>query len=356
MKKALSIALILSMVIIVFAGCAPDSPPASSGQTSSGASSQPAPSKEEPSKVYTLQIGHAQPETNPRHISLLAFKEMVEDKTNGGIIVEIFPAGQLGNEKEMVEAVKMGTLQGMRGGHFEYLQKALIFTLPFLCENAKQVEALMNSDFALEICEPAKEHDLIVLGIGDAGGFRHFSNNVRQIKKPEDLAGLKMRIPGMDTVDRTFKALGATTVNVPYADLYMALKTGVADGQENPAVNVEGMKFYEVQKYFTMVSYQFHPDPFWVNLDWFNSLPEDYQQILYECTKESMKVNNKAIAENEAAAIAVIENNAEVYYPTPEEIQAFRDAVEVVYDQYLEEGLITQEELDTMRRIVAEAK
>jgi TRAP-type C4-dicarboxylate transport system substrate-binding protein len=203
---------------------------------------------------------------------------------------------------------------------------------------------------------PQKEHDLIVLGIGDAGGFRHFSNNVRQIKKPEDLAGLKMRIPGMDTVDRTFKALGATTVNVPYADLYMALKTGVADGQENPAVNVEGMKFYEVQKYFTMVSYQFHPDPFWVNLDWFNSLPEDYQQILYECTKESMKVNNKAIAENEAAAIAVIENNAEVYYPTPEEIQAFRDAVEVVYDQYLEEGLITQEELDTMRRIVAEAK
>lgn len=182
MKKALSIALILSMVIIVFAGCAPDSPPASSGQTSSGASSQPAPSKEEPSKVYTLQIGHAQPETNPRHISLLAFKEMVEDKTNGGIIVEIFPAGQLGNEKEMVEAVKMGTLQGMRGGHFEYLQKALIFTLPFLCENAKQVEALMNSDFALEICEPAKEHGLIVLGIGDAGGFRHFSNNVRQIK------------------------------------------------------------------------------------------------------------------------------------------------------------------------------
>ena len=123
MKKALSIALILSMVIIVFAGCAPDSPPAASGQTSSGASSQPAPSKEEPSKVYTLQIGHAQPETNPRHISLLAFKEMVEDKTNGGIIVEIFPAGQLGNEEEMVEADEKCTIQGMRGGQDENLKK-----------------------------------------------------------------------------------------------------------------------------------------------------------------------------------------------------------------------------------------
>lgn len=356
MKKALILVFILCLVAVTFAGCAPATPSATSGQTSSGTSSETANSEEKPSTVYTLQIGHAQPETNPRHISLLAFKEMVEERTNGGIIVEIFPAGQLGNEKEMIEAAKMGTLQGMRGGHFEYLQKCLIFTLPFLCENAKQVEALMNSDFALEISEPVKEHGLIVLGMGDAGGFRHFSNNVRPIKKPEDLVGLKMRIPGMDTVDRTFKALGATTVNVPYADLYMSLKTGVCDGQENPAVNVEGMKFYEVQKYFTMVSYQFHPDPFWVNLDWFNSLPGDYQQILYDCTKESMTINNETIAKNEAAAIAVIENNAEVYYPTPEEIEAFKKAVEPVYDQYLAEGLITQEELDTMRRIVANAK
>ncbi len=79
-----------------------------------------------------------------------------------------------------------------------------------------------------------------------------------------------MRTNGMKTIDMTFQAMGATTTTIPYSDLYMGLKTGVADGQENPWVNVEGMKFYEVQKYFTEVNYQFHPDPFYVNAAWWN--------------------------------------------------------------------------------------
>jgi C4-dicarboxylate-binding protein DctP len=176
------------------------------------------------------------------------------------------------------------------------------------------------------------------------------------IKKPSDLVGLKMRTNGMDTIDRTFKALGASTVSVPYADLYMGLKTGVADGQENPWVNVAGMKFYEVQKYFTEISYQFHPDPFYVNLDWYKALPDNYKKILQDVTDESMKVNNQAIADNQAAALATIKANAQVYKLTPEERQAFKDAVEVVYKDYVAQGKLTQAELDTMRAIVAGKK
>lgn len=373
MKKVITFMLVLCMAGTMLVGCGGTKPaetasaaPANEADKSSKASepTETEQSKEaeelaetqKPDAVYTLQIAHAQPETNPRHISLLAFKEMVEKKTNGGVMVELFPAGQLGTEKEMLESVKMGTLQGFRGGQFDFLPKLLIFSLPFLCENAKQVEALCNSEFALSVCEDAKKDNTLILGLGDAGGFRHFSNNVKPIKKPADLVGLKMRTNGMDTIDRTFKALGATTVSVPYADLYMALKTGVADGQENPAVNVEGMKFYEVQKYFTMVSYQFHPDPFYVNLQWFESLPAEYQDILRECTVEMMKVNNQAIADNEAKAIKVIEDNAEVYYPAAEELKAFKEGVKPVYDQYVAEGKLSQEELDTMLKIVSDAK
>ena len=306
--------------------------------------------------VHTMRIGHAQPENNPRHISLLAFKEMVEEKTNGGIFVEIFPVGQLGTEKEMLEAVMMGTLQGFRGGQFDFLPKLLIFSLPFLVENSTQIDALLNSDFALELCEPSQADNTLILGMGDAGGFRQFSNNVRPIKSPADLVGLKMRTNGMDTMDRTFRALGATTVVIPYGELYMALRTGVADGQENPAVNVEGMKFYEVQRYFTAVNYQFHPDPFYVNLTWFNGLPAEYQQILKECTPEMMRINNQAIADNQDAAFKVIAEHAELYHLTEAELQAFKDAAQVVYDDYVAEGKLTQAELDKMRQIVADAK
>lgn len=304
-------------------------------------------------KVYTMQIAHAQPTTNPRHISLEAFKKIVEQKTNGGIKVELFPAGQLGTEKEMLEQTCSNVIQGFRGGQFDFLPKLLVFSLPFLCENADEVNRLMSSDLAKQITAGSQKDGAIILGLGDAGGFRQFSNNVRMIKKPSDLVGLKMRTNGMDTIDRTFKALGASTVSVPYSDLYMGLKTGVADGQENPWVNVQGMKFYEVQKYFTEINYQFHPDPFYVNLEWYNSLPPAYQTILQECTVEMMKVNNQAIADNQSASLDIIRSNSEVYKLTETERNAFKKAVEIVYDDYLAKGLITQQELDSMRKIVA---
>lgn len=304
-------------------------------------------------KVYTMQIGHAQPVDNPRHVSLEAFKKIVEEKTNGGIKVEIYPAGQLGTEKEMLEQTCSGVIQGFRGGQFDFLPKLLIFSLPFLTENSDEITRLMSSDFAKDVCKDSQKDGAIILGLGDAGGYRQFSNNKHPITKPDDLKGLKMRTNGMDTIDKTFKALGASTVSVPYNDLYMALKTGVADGQENPWVNVTGMKFYEVQKYFTAINYQFHPDPFYVNLEWFNSLPADYQQIVRDATDEMFKINNQNIADMQNSALETIKQNAEVYELTPEERDEFKKAVQVVYDQYLAEGRLTQEELDTMRAIVA---
>ena len=166
-----------------------------------------------------------------------------------------------------------------------------------------------------------------------------------------------MRTNGMNTIDKTFLALGATTTTIPYSDLYMGLKTAVADGQENPWVNVEGMKFYEVQKYFTEVNYQFHPDPFYVNAAWWNSLPAEYQEIITECATEMGTYNDQLIDENqEKAKQVVIDAGCEVYVPTEEELKAFQDAVQVVYDQCIEEGILTAEELKEMQDIVANAK
>ena len=305
---------------------------------------------------YTLKIGHAQGEGHVRHLSLLEFEKMVEEKTSGDVQVELFPNGALGTEKEMLEMVTLGTLEGMRGGQLDFLPELYIFTLPFLTENQAQASALLSSDIAQKITEASVKDNMLILGLGNAGGFRHFSNNVRLIKTPADMVGLKMRTPtGYDTIDRTFKALGASTVAIPYAELYMALKTGVVDGQENPATNVESMKFYEVQKYFTMVGYQFHPDPFYVNLDWFNALPEAHQQVLRDSAKEMMMFNDESIAAAEAKALEVISANAEVYYPTPEELQLFKDAVQVVYTEYVAEGKVSQENLDAMMEIIHNA-
>jgi len=307
---------------------------------------------------FTMMVGHAQPEGNPRFVSMEKFAEDVAAKTNGHVTVEVFGNGQLGTEKEMLEQVVAGTVQGMRGGQFDFSPRLLMFTLPFLAQNRAQVTALLQSDLAKKVCAEAEaETGTVIINLCDAGGWRQFSNSKHPITKPEDLKGLKMRTNGMNTIDKTFVALGATTTTIPYSDLYMGLKTGVADGQENPWVNVEGMKFYEVQQYFTEVNYQFHPDPFYVNAAWWNGLPQEYRDIISQCAADMGTYNDQLIDENqEAAKQVVIDAGCEVYEPSEEELKAFQDAVQVVYDQCVEEGIMTAEELKEMQDIVANTK
>ena len=307
---------------------------------------------------FTMTIGHAQPAGNPRYISLEKFAKDVAEKTNSNVTVEVFGEGQLGTEKEMLEQVVAGTIQGMRGGQYDFSPRLLMFTLPFLTNTRQEITALLNSDLAKKVsAEAEKTTGTVMINLCDAGGYRQFSNNKRPIKTPADLSGLKMRTNGMKTIDLTFQAMGATTTTVPYADLYMALKTSVADGQENPWVNVQGMKFYEVQKYFTVVNYQFHPDPFYVNAAWWNSLPKEYQDTIMACAKEMGEYNDKLIDDNSNVALDVIKNyGCEVYIPTADELKAFQEASKPVYDQCVKEGILTQEELEEILKIVQGAK
>ena len=307
---------------------------------------------------FEMIVGHAQPEGNPRYVSLEKFAADVAEKTNGHVTVSVFGNGQLGTEKEMLEQVVQGVTQGMRGGQFDFSPRLLMFTAPFLTNTRAEVTALLQSDLAKKVCAEAEETPgTVILNLCDAGGYRQFSNNKLPLTKPEDLQGLKMRTNGMKTIDMTFIALGATTTTIPYADLYMGLKTGIADGQENPWVNVMGMKFYEVQKYFTQVNYQFHPDPFYVNADWWNSLPEEFRTIIAECATEMGEYNDQLIDQNSnAAKQTIIDSGAEVYEPSAEELAAFQEACQGVYQQCVDEGICTQEELEEMLAIVEAAK
>ena len=304
---------------------------------------------------YTMIVGHAQPESNPRYISMEKFAADVAEKTNGHVTVEVFGNGQLGTEKEMLEQVVQGVTQGMRGGQYDFSPRLLMFTLPFLANNREEVTALLQSDLAKKVsAEAAETTGTVIINLCDAGGFRQFSNNTRPLTKPEDLKGLKMRTNGMKTIDLTFQAMGANTVSVPYADLYMGLKTSIADGQENPWVNVEGMKFDEVQKYFTEVNYQFHPDPFYVNAEWWASLPAEFQTILTECATDMGVYNDELIDQNsDAAKQVVVDAGCEVYVPTAEELAAFQEACQPVYSQVVTEGICTEAELAEMLAIVA---
>lgn len=306
---------------------------------------------------FTMTVGHAQPEGNPRFVSMEKFAEDVAAATNGHVKIEVYGNGQLGTEKEMLEQVVAGTIQGMRGGQFDFSPRLLMFTLPFLTNTRAQVTALLQSELAQKVCAEAEgETGTVIINLCDAGGYRQFSNSKHPIKAPADLKGLKMRTNGMKTIDMTFQAMGATTTTIPYSDLYMGLKTSVADGQENPWVNVEGMKFYEVQKYFTEVNYQFHPDPFYVNAAWWNALPEEFRDVITECATAMGEYNDQLIDQNSSAAKqTIVDYGCEVYEPSADELKAFQQAVQSVYDKCISEGICSADELKEMQDIVAKA-
>lgn len=305
---------------------------------------------------YVMTVGHNQPENNPRHISLLQFKEDVENATCGHVRVVIRGDGMLGTEDELLQQTMAGTIQGMRGGQFPYSPRLLMVTLPFLTQNRAQITALLQSELIGEVCREAGEQTgTVIINLCDAGGYRQLSNSVRPIRVPEDVAGLTLRTNGLTTTNMTFQALGAKTVSIPYSDLYTALSTGVVDGQDNPWINSLQKDLHEVQPYFTELNAQLTPDPFFVNATWWNALPEEFQEAILQCAADMGEYNDQLIDENNQAARETIDGveGVEVYTPTETELAAWRSAVEPVYQQCIAQGICTAEEIEQMRQIVA---
>jgi tripartite ATP-independent transporter DctP family solute receptor len=309
---------------------------------------------EEIAEVIIMKVGHSQSTESPRHKSLLRFAELVAEKTGGAVEVQVFPSAQLGSEQEMIEAVKLGTLEGARAGMFDLVTSQLsIYMMPFLFDDVESFQSITRGPIGDKIAATANEVGIEIIATGDAGGFRQISNNIRPITTPADMKGLKIRAPGVITIQESLKAFGANVVSIDYNETYQALSTGVADGQENPFVNIADMKFYEVQKYLTVTDYQVHPDPFYVSKNWLDSLDADIRQAIVDSAREMVVYSDQLMGEgNKAAYDTIVESGVEVYTLTPAERQLFIDAVQPVYDKFISDGIIDealfQEVLDAL--------
>ena len=323
LKKIVALILFVAMCFSTV-GC-------SQGKTAEVAASE----KEQ--EVITMKIAHPMSTETPRHKSLELFKENVEKRTDGKLLVEIYPSGQLGTEKEIIESCKLGTIQGYRVGQYELTApKLLIFMMPFLFDNNEMINKISETSIIDAINEQAAENGLYLASIGDAGGFRNITNNVRVIKSVDDLEGLKIRTPGILAVTESMKSFGANVVSVPYTETYMALKTNVADGEENPYINIADMKFNEVQKYCTEVEYQVHPETFVLNKNFYDGLSDEFKAIVDEEAKNMMLESNKMMVDAIDGAKAKIAETTEIYVPTAEELATFKERAPQVVQVFIE--------------------
>ena len=304
-------------------------------------------------EVYTLKVGHASTTESTRHKALLEFEKYVEENSKGRLQIEIYPAATLGNESDMIEAMKLGTLEMFTGGVFAAQTPMLeIYLMPFFFPTQADLMKVSHSDLGKKIMVSAEEYGIKMLAIGD-GGSRQITNNAHPIKSPADMKGLKIRTPPIESIIKAMEALGASAVSIPYGDTYMALKTNVADGQENPLANIGDMKFFEVQKYMTMIDYQFHPEPIDIGLDAWNKLPSDLQKVLqagaWVYTDEQNRLRREL---NDYYYNMIVAGGVQVYQPTEAEVALFVEACQPVYSYFVKKGVFTQADLDEMRNIV----
>ena len=298
-------------------------------------------------QVYLFKYANTQSPNHPRSKSMELFKEQLEKASSGRIKVELYFSGVLGKEADVLDMVVTGSVQGCRGGLFERANKMyLLYTLPFMFENTDQVVKLMRSEFGDQVNADALKNGIYVPACGVAGGFRNITSNVKPIRSPADLRGLKMRTPPIDMTIKTFKALGANPQQVAYTETYMALKSGVVDAQENPFSNTVDMKFYEVQKYLSVVNWQLHPDPFYVNPDWYNSLPDDLKAIFDSVAESTMIYSDTIWLNSEKDYYYFLRENLETNELTPEAVEELREAVKTVWQSYVDDGFFTWDDIN----------
>ena len=302
---------------------------------------------------FTFNYCNSQPEQHPRSQSMIFFKNEIERRTNDRIHVENYFSAILGTEMEVLDMVATGALQGTRSGGFIHANKKYyLFMLPFLVDNWDQAIQLVNSEFTNAINKEAQSNGFHIPACGISQGFRAHTNNVRPIQSPEDLKGLKMRVPAQEVYVVNSQILGVNPQQLPYSEVYMALKTGVVDGQDNAVSNIWDFKIYEVQKYLTISYYATGPDPFMVNLDWYNSLPIELQKTFDEVALETMKYSDQLNREQEGLYITQLEEKLETNYVTPGDLKKFRAATLPVYQYFIDKGYFSWDDIRSARESI----
>lgn len=255
---------------------------------------------------YTIKFSSA---NEPDHYHSKAgekFAELVTTRTNGEVQVSHYPAQQLGSEPESISLTQLGTIQMFNvspGNLGNYVKEYQVMLCPFIWRDYTHLQKTMEGPVGRELADKIlASHGIKILDTLWVNGWRHLTTKNTPVMKPEDLKGVKIRAPQAPIYLAAVKSLGANPVPVDFAELYMALQQGVAEGQENALGTIDSKKYYEVQKYLILTGHIYQSQIIGINAKFFNGLPASYQQIILDATKEARDYNNTLLEEAEVAA------------------------------------------------------
>lgn len=255
-----------------------------------------------------IKLGHFGPGGDPFSQSILAYAKAVEDLSGGTLKLQVYPAAQLGNEKQQLGALQ-GGLQEMLVTSTSNLtnlnERFRLLDLPFVFGNYREADAVTTGPLADKLMEPLVANKLVGLALWE-NGFRAVSNSKRPITQLADFKGLKMRVIGAPVFIDTFSALGTNPVPLPFPELYSALETRTVDGQDNPAMAVQVMKIYEAQKYLTLSNHMYGAMVLLAGKPFLDSLTAKDREVLRRAAVDFGATQRKLMRDAESKAIAFL--------------------------------------------------
>ncbi len=332
MKKVLALTLSCALALGL-AACGAKAPSASKAASTPAAASVAAPA----AKSYTLRYAENQPEDYPTTKAAYKFAEIVKEKSNGRINIEVYAGAQLGDEKSVIEQIQLGTIDFTRvsiSPLCEFNKSLNVLQMPYLYKDAAQMWRVLDGDIGATFLKNMEANNMYGLSWFD-GGSRNFYNSVRPVTKLEDMKGLKIRVQESSLMMGMVKALGAEPTPMAYGEVYSALQNKTIDGAENNWPSYESTSHYEVAKYFVMDEHTRVPEMQLISKATMEKLSAEDQQIIRDAAKESAKVERELWSQREKdSEKKVREGGSEITKLADGELAKFQAAMEPLYTEF----------------------
>lgn len=324
-KRGFALFLVLAMLLLAISGCTRGGNEEGSNEVGSDGD------------VYEFEVGHVVTTDHSYHLGLIKFAELADQKSNGKIKINIFPSGQLGNERDLVEGLTMGTIDmalSNSGNLAAFTDSYQVFDLPFLFRDNEHAHKVLDGEIGQNALK-----DLESLGIkGFANwenGFFSTWNNKRAIETPEDIKGLKIRANDNPIHIDSYNELGVSAITMGWSEVYTGISNGTVDGVSVSIPSMYTAKIQEVAPYISTSAEFYVTVILMMNKDLYDQLPAELQNVLEEAAVETTKYQRDLNAQIEADALKDLEENG--FTVTHPDQKAFKEAVwQPIYDKYAE--------------------
>jgi tripartite ATP-independent transporter DctP family solute receptor len=267
------------------------------------AAERPTPRRRTPRRPNTPRCAEARHIGDPGHPYSKGadyFAELISKKSNGKIIIKNYHSSQLGDQKTLIEGLVYGTIDMALVGTAalgQFQPQISLFDLPFLFEDLDHAYKSLDT-VGMDLGKPLEAKGIKLLGYME-NGVRHMTNNVRPIKSPADVKGLKIRVQTNKIHVAMIKAMGGSPTPMSLGELYTAMQQGAVDGQENPAAHIFTQRYYEVNKYASRTAHCYAPEPVLISMVKWNQFPQNVKDLFVSCANEAIAWQRKLSSDND---------------------------------------------------------